>query len=99
MPANGDEAGVRNGVRIAGLPIVPDEDRTVVIVPQNIGAAISIEIAGTCIVPSRWNTRGRGHGVCRAGVSIVPDEDRAVIVAPQYVASAIAIEVCRVCYM
>ena len=90
MPVAGDDASVGNHVPASGLAVVPNADRAVVVLPEDVGVAVAIEVAGAGDMPVAGH---RASDVCAGGLAIVLDPDRAVVALPKNVGMTIAIEV------
>ena len=74
--------------------ISPDRRRAVVVLPQDVGLAVAVEVAGALDVPARPRIeRADGTDADRVGAVHQPDRGRAVVVLPQDVGLAVAVEV------
>ena len=88
------------GVGVAGEAAVglaePLADQAIVVAPQNVAAAVAVEVAGARDMPAVVQLN---VGVGIAGETAVrlakPVGHKAIVVAPQNVASAVAVEIVR----
>ncbi len=70
-------------------PLIPDRDRAVVVLPENVALAVAVEVAGADDMPAA----GIPVAIVCPVYAIVPDRDRAVVALPENVALAVAVEV------
>ena len=77
----------------AGAVHQPDRGRAVAVLPENVGLAVAVEVAGPRDVPARSRVR-QSPASNEAGAVHQPDRElRAVIGLPENVGLAVAVEV------
>src|ERR1700694_1928351 len=91
MPVAWDAARADDHVPTCSLAVIPDRDRAVVVLPEDVGVAVAIEVAGAGNMPAARHRAGTDDHVPR--LAVIPDRDRAVVVPPEGVGVAVAIEV------
>src|SRR5258708_30142946 len=91
MPVAGDGTHIGNHVPTCGQAVIPDRDRAVIVLPENVALMVGVEVADAGNMATGWH-RG-GDGVPTGSRTVIPDPDRAVAVVPQNVAFAVAVEV------
>src|SRR6476659_7341841 len=92
MPVVGDRADRLVEDRLVAVHFPHRDGAGGVVVPQDVGTAVTIEVAGVGDVPGG---AGRTHDLVAGDLSSIhlPDRNRAVVVVPEDVAAAVAIEV------
>ena len=70
----------------------PDHGRAIIVLPENVGVAIAVEVADAHGVPARSRVR-QSPGSNDAGAVHQPDHRCAVTVLPENVGLAVAVEV------
>src|SRR6267378_415531 len=88
MPVAGDEVG--DHMSASSLAVIPDSNRAIDVLPEDVGVAVAIEVASAGNMPTAWH---RASDVPAGGLTIIPDPDRAVVVLPENVGLTIAVEV------
>src|SRR5258708_32599026 len=91
MPVAGDGTHIGNHVPTCGQAVIPDRDRAVIVLPENVALMVGVEVADAGNMPTGWH-RG-GDGVPTGWQAVIPDRDRAVVVLPENVDLDVAVEV------
>src|SRR5260221_151576 len=93
MPVAGDGTHIGNHVPTCGQAVIPDRDRAVIVLPENVALMVAVEVAGVDNMVTAWHHAGIGYRVPTRRQAVIPDRDCAVIVLPENVAFAVAVEV------
>src|SRR5258707_677344 len=93
MPVAGDDAGIGDHMPTRGLTVVPDPDRAVVVLPENVAGAVAVEVATPGNMPAAGHRASIGDRVRACGLAVIPDEYRTVVVAPQNIGVTVSVEV------
>src|SRR6266404_2683961 len=89
----GGSGAAENGAADHGGPVhLPDRDIAAAVLPQNVGTAVTIVVAGADRVPARPRV-GDAAAADHAGAVQLPDRDFAAVVLPQDVRAAVAVEI------
>src|SRR5258708_12336394 len=83
MPVAGDDAGIGDHMPTRGLTVVPDPDRAIIVLPENVAVAVAVEVATPGNMPAAGHRASIGDRVRACGLAVIPDEYRTVVVAPQ----------------
>src|SRR5947199_330769 len=70
------------GLADRGAVHVPDDHRSVVVLPQDVGATIAVEVAGAFDVPDRAGVRFHSAALENGRAAQLPHRDGAVGVLP-----------------
>src|SRR5882762_4986856 len=88
MPVAGDEVG--DHMSASSLAVIPDSNRAIDVLPEDVGVAVAIEVASADNMIAAWRRAGDVSG---GGLPVIPDRDRAVVVLPEDVGMTVAVEV------
>src|ERR1700738_3477905 len=89
MPVAWNAAGVGDHVPTCSLAVIPDRERAVLVLPEDVGVAVVIEVAGAGNMPAARHPAGTDDHVSTCGLAVIPDRHRAVVVSPEVVGVAV----------